>query len=167
MKDALGHGSEAKGSHASGVNAVGLQWSKNKAQNLANAQRLSASLGHPAEIVKSVGSGAAYYNEGRGISLNANAKFWRDPVGSMQRATNLSSDAPEHVIHHEIGHALYDAPNNFMSLGHQDLARDKVSKYAAMNPKEFVSEVHAGTKAGKTYPADVMQMFKVYAKARQ
>jgi hypothetical protein len=166
MKDAKGHGSDPRGLHSAGVNAVGLQWSKNKQKNLETAQRLSASLGHPAEIVKSTGSGAAYYNAGRGISLNANAKFWRDPVGNMQRATNMSSALPEHVIHHEIGHALYDPPNNFMTLGHQDMARE-VSKYAAMNPKEFVSEVHAGTQAGKTFPDHVMSMFKVYARPRK
>lgn len=164
MKDELGHGSNA---HSAGVNAIGLQWSKNKQKNLEVARRLGESLGHKTEIVKSVGSGVAYYNEGRGISLNENAKFWRDPVGSAQRATNLSSNLPEHVIHHEIGHALYDAPNNFMTLSHQDLARSHVSKYAAMNPKEFVSEVHAGMKAGKSYPDEVMSAFRTYARPRK
>lgn len=167
MKDALGHGSDAKGLHASGVEAVGQPWTKNKAKNLEIAKRYVESLGHKAEIYPSKGNGVAYHNEGRGISLNSNHKFWRDPVGSASRATNLSSHSPEHVIHHEIGHALYDAPNNFMTLAHQDLARSKVSGYAAMNPKEFVSEVHAGMKAGKSYGDDVMTAFKSYARPRK
>ena len=63
----------------------------------------------------------------------------------------LSSDSAEHTIHHEIGHALYDPPDNFMAQVHQDLAREKVSRYAAMNPKEFVSEVYAGMQAGREF----------------
>jgi len=172
MKDRLGHGSDPRGTHAAGVGEIGkvpvtLKWGKNKQQNLQTAQRLAESLGHKAEIVKSVGDGVAYYNAGRGISLNANAKFWNDPVGSASRSTNLSSQLPEHVIHHEIGHALYDPPSNFMTLSHQDLARTHVSKYASMNPKEFVSEVHAGMKSGKSYPEPVMAVFRQYARPRK
>lgn len=166
-KDALGHGSNPKGSHSVGVDALGHQWTKNKQKNIEIAKRLIEAQGHKADVYKSKGTGVAYFNEGRGITINENAKFWRDPVGSAARATNLSSNNPEHVIHHEIGHALYDAPSNFISLGHQDLARTHVSSYAAMNPKEFVSEVHAGMKAGKTYPHEVMQAFKTYARPRK
>ena len=39
----------------------------------------------------------------------------------------LSSDSAEHTIYQEIGHALYDPPDNFMAQVHQDLAREKVS----------------------------------------
>jgi hypothetical protein len=163
MKDALGHGSNA---HGAGVAAIGRQWTKNKAKNLALAQQIARENGHEAVIVKSVGSGVAYH-DWRGISLNENSKFWRDPVGSAARSTNLSSQVPEHVIHHEIGHVLYDPPDNFMTLDHQDMARQHVSKYAAMNPKEFVSEVHAGMKAGKSFPEHVMTAFRQYARPRK
>jgi hypothetical protein len=165
-KDALGHGSDARGTHAAGVNAVGLQWTKNKQKNLETAKRTIEGLGHKAVIGKSVGNGVAYYHDG-GVFLNENAKFWRDPVGSAQRWDNLSSNVPEHVIHHEIGHALYAPPDNFFHLSHQDLARTHVSKYAARNPKEFVSEVHAGMKAGKSYPEEVMSIFRNYARPRK
>jgi hypothetical protein len=36
-----------------------------------------------------------------------------------------------------------------------------------MNPKEFVSEVHAGMTVGKTYSPEVMTAFKQYAIPRK
>jgi hypothetical protein len=62
---------------------------------------------------------------------------------------------------------MYNAPDNFMGGPDQATARSQVSKYAAMNPKEFVSEVHAGMKAGKSYSHDVMRMFSQYARVRK
>lgn len=173
MKDALGHGSNPHGAHADKVDAIGkvptqLVWGKNKKTNLALAEQIAAREGHKVTIYSNPkNNGAAYYFQG-GIHLNAAHKLWRDPVGTMQRQINLSSNSPEHTVHHEIGHALYDPPDNFMNVIHeQNTARAHVSKYAAMNPKEFVSEVHAGMKAGKTYPAEVMQIFNRYARPRK
>jgi hypothetical protein len=173
MKDALGHGSNPHGTHASAVDKVGkvpmgITWGKNKTTNLEQAQRIAKALGHNTTVYSNPkNTGPAYYFQG-GIHFNAAHKYWRDPVGTMQKASNLSSSSPEHVIHHEIGHAIYDAPDNFMNVHHeQTIARTHVSKYAAMNPKEFVSEVHAGTKAGKEYPAEVMQIFNRYARPRK
>jgi len=165
MKDALGHGSNPRGAHSVGVNAIGLQWTKNKKKNLEIAQRYAEHLGHKAELYPSKGSGVAYYSGGK-VVLNSNARYWSDPVGHAARITNLSSNLPEHVIHHEIGHATYDAPDNFFSLSHRDIAR-QVSQYSAMNPKEFVSEVHAGKVAGKEYSPEVTNLFHVYARPRK
>lgn len=169
MKDAGGHGSNA---HSSGVDAIGKSplnptWGKSPKANLALATQIAKDQGHDVTVYRNPKNASpAYYFQG-GIHLNASNKYWRDPVGAMQRSTNLSSSDPAHVIHHEIGHALYDAPDNFHTLSHQGVAREHVSKYAAMNPKEFVSEVHAGMKAGKSYPPHVMQAFNNYARPRK
>ena len=172
MKDALGHGSNA---HSSGVAQIGLPkviWGKSVKANVEAARQIAQAHGLDVQTYRNPKSSyvAAYhrYESGKsGISLNISKPFWRDPVGVMSRATNLSSNSPEHVIHHEIGHVLYDPPDNFMTLSHQDLAREHVSKYAATNPKEFVSEVHAGMKVGKTFPEHVMTAFRQYARPRK
>lgn len=167
MKDALGHGSNPRGAHSKGVNAVGLTWSKDKKQNLETARRLAESLGHKATIYSNPKSAiAAAWHEDQ-IKFNAGHKFWRDPKGMAERSTNLSTNDPAGIVHHESGHAKYDAPDNFMTLAHQDMARQHVSKYAAMNPKEFVSEVHAGMMTGKSYPEEVMTAFRQYARPRK
>lgn len=171
MKDAKGHGSDPKGAHAAGIDAATKppKFGTNKAENVREAARFIEQSGTPAEVYRKPGSASAAVWSQDKIHINASHRFWKDPVASMQRQSasgHLSSDSPTHVLNHELGHAMYDAPDNFFHLGHQDMARDHVSKYAAMNPKEFVSEVHAGMKAGKTYPEHVMTAFKQYAKPR-
>lgn len=164
MKDALGHGSNP---HNAGVNAIGPVWTKSATKNAEIARRIAEGEGHKVNLYRNPKNSApAYYSQGA-IHFNMSNRFWRDPVGTMQRATNLSAKVPEHVVHHEIGHALYDAPDNFHTLSHQSLAREHVSKYAAMNPKEFVSEIHAAMKTGKTFPEHVMSVFNLYARPRK
>jgi hypothetical protein len=144
------------------------KFTKNKAQNVAHAVSYLQSKGHQAESYSNPKSAGAAYTNGKKISINGAHKIWRDPVGFMEmhgKSGHLSSGHAYHLLEHEIGHALYDPPNNFMTLSHQDDART-VSKYAAMNPKEFVAEVHAGMVAGKKYPENIMKMFNVYAKKR-
>ena len=76
---------------------------------------------------------AAVFSNGA-IHINSSHKFWSDPVGNMKnQAGHLSSEHPAHILNHEIGHALYDPPDNFMTLSHQDMAREQVSQYAARN----------------------------------
>lgn len=173
MKDAKGHGSDPRGSaaHQAGVDAVTRppQFGKNAAENMREAARFVEQSGHPVEVYRNPKSSyiAAWANDK--INLNASKSFWKDPVGNMQRAFasgQLSSASPEHTLHHEMGHAIYSPPDNFFTLGHQDMARKEVSKYAAMNPKEFVSEVHAGMKGGRTFSPEVMQVFGQYARKR-
>lgn len=142
--------------------------SKSKKANAAEAGKFAASLGHDAEIYHNAKDRSpAYWHDGK-IKFNSGSKFWADPVANMAKQHELgflASPDPSSIVHHEIGHKLFDAPDNFMTLDHQTLA-GKVSKYAKRNPKEFVSETHAGLSTGKTYPDDVMNMFKVYAKPR-
>jgi hypothetical protein len=81
----------------------------------------------------------------------------------------FSSSAPDHIIAHEVVHA-----EHFKALGKDQFEQakklrfrpehigtaQKVSRYAATKPVEFVAEVGAGLKAGKTYDADVMGMYR-------
>ena len=99
---------------------------------------------------------AAYYSQGK-ISINEKHPYWRKP-GDYQMSI-------EEIVYHEIGHMIYNAPDNFFSLEHQDIAR-LVSKYAGRNPKEFVSETYARIKIGKKFPDKVMNLYRMYARTR-
>lgn len=144
------------------------QWGKNGAANAREAARVTQAMGYEAEVYRNSKSNfIAAYSQGK-VKINASNKYWKDPVANAKRLEGqLSSGSPEHIIHHEIGHAMYDPPDNFHNqMGERELIGQHVSKYAQMNPKEFVSEVHAGIKAGKQYPDKIMQMFHVYARPR-
>jgi hypothetical protein len=73
------------------------------------------------------------------------------------------------TVVHELGHAIHYAlaPGKFHELtstrftgGAGNLAA-KVSGYST-NPREFVAEVFTGTIHGKTYPDDVIKMYKAF-----
>jgi HK97 family phage portal protein len=114
---------------------------------------------------------AAYNPKDKKIYINERSSFWKDAAANMAEANKvgwLSSSAPDHPIHHEIGHALHDAadPANFKALGSKAFPADHkayfarhVSRYAASGPIEMVAEVYAGKKAGKTYPDGVMSYY--------
>lgn len=146
------------------------EFGKNKKANLDMAKAYLEQLGYKAEIYtgKSQSRSAAVWSHGV-IYLYQSSKVWSDPVGAMKEQADhkfLASADPVHILHHEIGHELYDAPSNFMNNAERDIITQHVSKYAAMNPKEFVSEVHAAMAAGKTYPPEIMHLFKRYAVPR-
>lgn len=148
------------------------EWGKSPIANAREAARFISQSGFPSEIYRKAGSpvAAIYSNTDSKIHVNVSNPFWKDPVGVMARnaaSGHLASDSPTHILDHEMGHAIYSAPDNFHTLAHQDMARQQVSKYAATNPKEFVSEVHAGMKGGKTYSPEVMSAFSAYARPRQ
>lgn len=142
-----------------------------KKQNVSTAIQAAKDMGHEAKewVPLQKSPNAAMYSQGA-IHINRNHKFWSDPVGNMkiQKAKgHLSSDHPMHLIHHEEGHALYDPPDNFHNQSHREFARQHVSHYAGSNPKEFVSEVHAGMKGGANYSPEVMKVFSIYANKRK
>ncbi|MDB5082335.1 MAG: uncharacterized protein JWP00_4259 [Chloroflexi bacterium] len=73
------------------------------------------------------------------------------------------------TVVHELGHAIHYAlaPGKFHELsstsfanGGGDLA-NKVSGYAT-NPREFIAEVFTGTIHGKTYPDEIIRMYKAF-----
>src|ERR1022692_582126 len=113
MKDAKGQGSDLRGAHSAGVNQVGRapQWGTNKAANVREALRVVQQSGYPAELWRKPGSKtlAIYSNTDGKIYVNASNKFWKDPVGNMVKqgsGGHLSSTSPEHILNHEIGHAI-------------------------------------------------------------
>lgn len=79
---------------------------------------------------------------------------------------------PKRTIIHEFGHYLQhkqtgftnfeDMPTseNFYQKEVQSSIERSVSSYAASDPKEFVAEVFAGLMLGKTFPEDIMQLYK-------
>lgn len=84
----------------------------------------------------------------------------------------FSTSAPLHVIRHEIGHAMlyHAAPLRIGQLSMADrlnprvrpLVEKEVSEYAATNPLEFVAEVYAGLRDGRTYSDKIMRMYHAY-----
>lgn len=146
------------------------QWGTNRNANVREAEKIAKAQGYETSVYRKPGSlNAAVYSDGK-IHINASHGYWKDPVGVAahnEKIGHLSTGNPEGIIHHEIGHALYDPPDNFMNqMRERELITKHVSKYAARNPKEFVSEVHAGTKAGKKYDENIMRMFHNYARPR-
>jgi hypothetical protein len=73
------------------------------------------------------------------------------------------------TVVHELGHAIHYAlaPGKFHELtstrftGGAGALAAKVSGYST-NPREFVAEVFTGTIHGKTYPDDVIKMYKAF-----
>jgi hypothetical protein len=116
----------------------------------------------------------AYYNNRTDeISINAQQPYWADPAKAMRRAYRtrwFSSADPDHVTHHEIGHALHvrsagiDEYRRIVRSRFGDakkaLVRRHVSAYGATQPVEFVAEVYAGMAAGKSYNEQIMGLYR-------
>lgn len=104
-------------------------------------------------------------------ALNAERGWW-------------SNDHPLHIIHHEIGHMLHYKTPNAITGGYvrpvgpdgKLLPRDavgreiaqwqasttqRVSRYGMTNNAEFVAEVYAGIRGGKTYDDDIMAVYRL------
>jgi hypothetical protein len=110
------------------------------------------------------------------IEINERNVYWADSVDFMRRAGAgpdpwFSSDDPDHIIRHELAHALhhravgdaylYGTLRRPLSVNQRAVAL-KVSRYAAHDrkPVEFVAETYAGLKAGKTYDKQVMRLYR-------
>jgi hypothetical protein len=75
---------------------------------------------------------------------------------------------------HEIGHNLHlvNNPTNYITwhntekyvkiYSDEKKTAEKVSRYAATVPSEFIAETYAGIRSGKTYPDDVKNLYKKY-----
>jgi hypothetical protein len=110
---------------------------------------------------------ASYNNVTGEIFINPRAGYWKDPKGNaskIHKAGWWSSSNPLHPVYHEHGHEKFDPPINWN--GGRDAAL-RVSKYAAVNPREFVSEVYAGLRDGQTYDEEVMRFYDFYARERK
>lgn len=107
------------------------------------------------------------------IALNQNHPYWADPKSWMakQRAIGqFSTDAENHPILHEVGHAMHlrnvgreqyrklDAI--IFTADEKSAIAKEVSRYAATNARELVAEVYAGHVTGKTYSPQLTSLYK-------
>lgn len=122
-------------------------------------------------------------------TIDGKTKFWDDPADRMKylgRARMFSSDQPDHVITHELGHLTHARTKSWQKIVKAEEYRisgsafasaraqidwlnrletrvkdvgKSVSRYATTSAKEFVAETWAGLHAGKTYGDTVMQLY--------
>jgi hypothetical protein len=109
-------------------------------------------------------------------SLKLNPRFdWkglREWARDGYKDGTFSSDSVSHVLWHELAHAhmAKQRPEFFANVqGGRIVLSDaqrrlalQVSSYAGTSPVEFVSEVFAGRCAGKTYPPEVMALYRKF-----
>lgn len=115
---------------------------------------------------------AAFQASSGKIFINERHPYWQDPpkvMGPSYARGWFSSDHDEHIIVHELGHALHHRidPTFYVGLRRQKLnpaavptIETEVSRYGTDSPHEFVAEVFAGLSAGKTYNRAVMAMYR-------
>ena len=151
------------------------QISSSKKKNMELAVKLAEEMGFAARTTNPSGRKinsryAAMYNNTTGeLYINPSSSYWKDPVKNAAynyKIGQLSTEHPFGVVFHELGHAKYKAPDNFQDNFRQRPIAERVSKYARMNPKEFVSETFAGLQTGKRYDEEVMRLYSLYARER-
>jgi hypothetical protein len=122
---------------------------------------------------------AGYISATKSILINEQHDYWRDPAGMMDPAFQaqwFSSGSHEHVIVHEVGHALHEreyGSSNYLFVkitkftqAEQALVEREVSQYGATQPVEFIAEAYAAMKAGKTYPPEIMALYQRFGGPR-
>jgi len=153
--------------------------------NIARAQKIGADAGCRTLVVDDqlqalriwklqVDEAAASYHTGSDLILiNARCKYWQQAEIDAAHARGwLATDHPDQIINHELGHwanrhkigteEFEKLLKNKSPMNPAMLARTRaeVSQYAATSRLEFVAEVHAGLKAGKTYSPKVMRDYE-------
>ena len=150
------------------VAGVKIKWTKSGKANAELAAQALSSSGFRAFTKNPSGAKtnpkfAAIGSPTNGVLVNPACPYWKDPEGQAKFNFEkgwLSTDHPLGVLIHEAAHTIYDPPNTWMA-DQQKAVATKVSKYAAVNPKEFVSEVTAGLHTGKKYDEDVMRLYQI------
>lgn len=115
------------------------------------------------------------------FNINRKAPMWTEMAARMRNSGRwFSTNEVTHIIRHELAHKAHfdNAPELFRTLfDEQDFAAEAarqgsttdvlkrrieqtVSGYAAEKPHELVPEVYAGALAGKTYPDDIMELYR-------
>ena len=161
-----------------------VPYGSGKAAWISKAIQYAESKGIPTRVGKAsdfAGFGAnanrvfAYYAvEKDEIVINAEQRAWQAPDSFMMADPSkprqyFSSTHPQHIIHHEVGHALharglgleeyYTIRDNFTRP--EDVATAlRVSTGAAINTSEFVAETFAGMLAGKDYDPGVKALYQ-------
>lgn len=143
---------------------------------LEQAQKLAESEGHQCiinarvfeELQEPSATGMYWFNT---IWLNPKHPNWLNPkqVMSLARGQNLfSTDNEQHLIWHEIGHAVHAANDltkyrlsrrNRFSGKTAELVYAEVGSYALENNAEFVAEVYTGIRAGQKYSKKILELY--------
>jgi hypothetical protein len=150
-----------------GIEKVEIPPHKYTAQLLVSAVEQAKARGWklPSEVTQSGGSAVAYMSgDSLGIGKvrltaeraqgQVDAKFWSQPNPIVHELA--------HLQHESAVGERYGRLDNWMDNDKQRPIAERVSKYARVNPKEFVAETLAGMASGKTYDDDVMRLYKMY-----
>ena len=161
----VSHAEEVLKSH--GVKEVNLPKDMQKAQLTVDAVETARAHGVsvPDKISVSDGDSTAYAS-GKHLAwgrrrITAEGRAKTVEVGVLSQDNPMLHEMA-HVAHQESAGARYDSMNNFMNNENDRQVAAKVSTYAKRNPKEFVAETASGIMSGKSYPDDVMSMYKRY-----
>jgi hypothetical protein len=116
---------------------------------------------------------AAYDHLEDAIVFNADHLAWSDMRGWMkrqQRSVFYSTAHPQHIVRHELGHAMHYrslSPREREWIWFAESLRPeeesialRVSIRAMWNPKEFVAEIFAGLWGGVDYDDEVIDLFE-------
>ena len=151
---------------------------------IARAQQAGAAAGvktyvleDEEQIAKTIGRRsaevAADFRPGNdAIVINAKSKYWSQAeIDAVAQAGLALDQRPDHVINHELGHRAHRQAVGSERWNDQAVAipdgpmkkriEAEVSQYAATQRVEFVAEVYAGLKAGKTYSEKIMAYYKL------
>ncbi len=145
-----------------------VEWTTNRPDNLRKMKKVIEDEGYDV-VIQSLGRGksmvpAMASPSQKKIFLNKRGKFFLDPNKTMKEQFDngwWSSDNPLGIAYHEIAHLKFAQKDNFFSLSHRDIV-ERVSRYARVNPKEFVSEVYSGVKTGKKYDDEIINLYNRY-----
>jgi hypothetical protein len=104
------------------------------------------------------------------ILINPQNQLWKDPsmMRRFHRTQFFAVGEQDGIIEHEIGHyehRHFIGINQFrakaqIDVDHRQLIAAEVSRYATKNQQEFVAEVFAGLKLGKSYSREIMKYYK-------
>jgi hypothetical protein len=115
----------------------------------------------------------AYYDEDDDeLVINDSHPAWADVTAYMQdprRTDHFSTRSPDHIIRHEIGHALhYRSLTNAerADIWYKDLLPEEravarqVGRYSTEGRIEFVAEVFAGHWGGRRFRPEVLLLYE-------
>lgn len=103
------------------------------------------------------------------IYLNPQATYWINPAAEVlqeYQANRWSSDHPDHVIWHELGHLMFFRQASTVYWLNPLLTRleipvaAQVSQYATQSLREFIAETFAALLAGRSLPASVLSLYQ-------
>ncbi len=115
----------------------------------------------------------AYYDEDDDeLVINASHFAWTDMlnyISSPERRGHFSTRSVDHIVRHEIGHALHYrgmTEVNHAEIWYKDLTSDEeviakeVSRYATTGRIEFVAEVYAGLWGRRRFRSEIRDLYR-------